>query len=327
MAEVKDMQPSARRKRVERLKRLIVISLLASILIPVILCVVLLVKLRTLEDEISRLNGQLAEKEQMQYDILSGEAQRSSSAAVDVQEAFSAVIKPEAEAPKEEAPKESVPKEAQVRKVYLTFDDGPSGNTDKILDILAEYDVKATFFVVGKEAEWAREAYCRIAEEGHTLGMHTYTHKYGEVYASVEAFAADLGRLQGYLYETTGILSRYFRFPGGSSNTVSEVDMKEFIAYLNEQELTYFDWNVSSGDASSRGLSAEEILQNCLQGIEKHRTVVILMHDAAGRDSTVEALPLLIEAVQAMENTELLPITEETVTVQHIKITQDETED
>ncbi|MDE6608589.1 MAG: polysaccharide deacetylase family protein [Lachnospiraceae bacterium] len=70
----------------------------------------------------------------------------------------------------------------KMRKVYLTFDDGPSVYTGEILDILKEYDVKATFFVVGKEGEKYEELYKRIVEEGHTLGMHSYSHKYSEIY-------------------------------------------------------------------------------------------------------------------------------------------------
>ena len=226
----------------------------------------------------------------------------------------------------EDEPEADMPEEVPVRKVYLTFDAGPSANTNKILDILALYDVKATFFVVGKEGEWAEEAYKRIVEEGHTLGMHSYTHVYQSIYASVEAYAEDLNRLRDYLYEVTGVESWFVRFPGGSSNTVSDISMREFITYLNEEEITYFDWNVSSGDAGSRLLEAEEIVANCINGMGNKNTVVILMHDAAGKPTTVEALPALIERIQEMENTELLPITVDTLPVQHIK-SQEDTED
>ena len=99
----------------------------------------------------------------------------------------------------------TIPEDGTVRKVYLTFDDGPSGNTSRILDILAEYDVKATFFVVGKEEEQYQELYKRIVDEGHTLGMHSYSHKYDEIYQSVDSFAQDMSKLQEFLYETTGV--------------------------------------------------------------------------------------------------------------------------
>jgi len=212
----------------------------------------------------------------------------------------------------------TVPDDGTVRKVYLTFDDGPSSNTSRILDILAEYDVKATFFVVGKEEEQYQELYKRIVDEGHTLGMHSYSHKYDEIYQSVDSFVQDMGKLQEFLYETTGVWCRYCRFPGGSSNTVSKVDMYDLIAYLDEQDITYFDWNISSGDASSSYISKEAIISNCISNLPQYQESIILMHDASDKNTTVEALPALIERIQAMDNTVIVPITEDTEPIQHI---------
>lgn len=205
-----------------------------------------------------------------------------------------------------------------IRKVYLTFDDGPSGNTNRILDILAEYDVKATFFVVGKEEEEYQALYKRIVEEGHTLAMHSYSHKYSEIYQSVESYSADLSKLQEFLYDTTGVWCRYCRFPGGSSNTVSRVDMHELIAYLDDQDMTYFDWNISSGDATTSYLSASDIVRNCTVNLKEYDEAIILMHDASNKNSTVEALPRLIETIQAMEDTKIVPITDDTERIHHI---------
>ena len=219
---------------------------------------------------------------------------------------------------KAEEPAKINPVKSSGKKVYLTFDDGPSSNSDQILDILKDYDVKATFFVVGKTDERSVKAYQRIVEEGHTLAMHSYSHRYDEIYESKEAFARDLNSLQEYLYETTGVWPRIYRFPGGSSNTVSKVDMQELIEYLTDIGITYFDWNVASGDAVSRTLPAETIVNNCLSGIEKQKESVILMHDASNKETTIEALPQIIEAIQEQGDAELLPITDETVPVQHI---------
>lgn len=336
MTAEKAVQPAARRKRVQRLKRLIILSLMTAILTPTVLCVILFSRLHTLQEKMSRLEAALAGVQEEQ----------AASAAVTANARGGLVLKleltmpPETEEPQTQVPETAasndgeqdmeaqdaeIQEEEPSRKVYLTFDDGPSSNTNKILDILAQYDVKATFFVVGKEGEWAEDAYRRIVEEGHTLGMHSYTHVYQSIYASVDAFAEDLNRLRDYLYEVTGTESRFYRFPGGSSNKVSDISMREFISYLNEEEIIYFDWNVSSGDAGSRLLEAEEIIENCINGMANKDTVVILMHDAAGRPTTVEALPALIERIQEMENTELLPITDDTLPVQHIK--SQETED
>ncbi len=329
MAE-RDAQPAARRRRVQLLKRIIIATLITVIAVPVVLCVVLFCRMHLLENRIAVLTEQVA---------LFSESARTENTEIAEDNVPGQNTPGTADAPKEDPGAEGQPdgveeqaadgtEPVRTRKVYLTFDDGPSSNTDDILDILAAYDVKATFFVVGKEGEWAEKAYRRIVAEGHTLGMHSYTHEYSTVYASEEAFTEDLNRLRDYLREVTGVECAYYRFPGGSSNRVSDMDMHVLIDCLYEQEITYFDWNVSSQDASNPVPDADTILQNCLEGIAKHHgTVVVLMHDAASKGSTVEVLPALIEAVQAMEDTELLPITEDTVPVQHIKKTQDETEE
>lgn len=205
---------------------------------------------------------------------------------------------------------------ADIRRVYLTFDDGPSANTDRILDILAQYGVKATFFVVGKNGY--TEQYQRIVKEGHTLGMHSYSHRYSEIYASLDAYKEDLTKLHDFLYELTGEDCKIVRFPGGSSNTISKVDMQELIHYLNQENMVYFDWNVSSGDASGENKSANQIVQNVLDQIDRYNNVVILFHDATGKGTTVDALSEIIEKILESDNTVILPISEETVKVQHL---------
>lgn len=205
---------------------------------------------------------------------------------------------------------------AGIKRVYLTFDDGPSSNTDRILDILDQYGVKATFFVVGKDKY--QEQYKRIVEDGHTLGMHSYSHKYNEIYASLDAYKQDLTQLHDFLYELTGEDCKIVRFPGGSSNTISKVDMWELIDYLDEEDMVYFDWNVSSGDAAGGRISANQIARNVLDNIDKYNNSVILFHDAADKDTTVEALPVIIEEILASDDTVILPISEETVRVQHL---------
>lgn len=204
-----------------------------------------------------------------------------------------------------------------IKRVYLTFDDGPSQNTDKILDILNEYDVKATFFVVGKE-NYA-DQYKRIVDEGHTLAMHSYSHVYNDIYSSLDAYQQDLNKLRTFLYELTGVECNIVRFPGGSSNTISKVDMHTLIDYLDSEDMIYFDWNVSSGDASGAYRSADQLATNVLDNIDKYNNAVVLMHDAAGKASTIEALPIIIETILKSEDTVLLPISKETARVQHIR--------
>ncbi len=203
-----------------------------------------------------------------------------------------------------------------IRRVYLTFDDGPSANTDRILDILAQYGVKATFFVVGKEGY--TDQYRRIVEDGHTLAMHSYSHRYNEVYASLDAYKADLTKLHDYLYELTGEDCRLVRFPGGSSNTVSKVSMWDLIDYLESEDMVYFDWNVSSGDSTGGKKSVNQLTNNVLENIGKYNNAVVLFHDAAGKTTTVDALAGIIEKILESDNTVLLPISEDTVKVQHL---------
>ena len=203
-----------------------------------------------------------------------------------------------------------------IRRVYLTFDDGPSANTDRILDILAQYGVKATFFVVGKEGY--TDQYRRIVEDGHTLAMHSYSHRYNEVYASLDSYKADLTKLHDYLYELTGEDCRFVRFPGGSSNTVSKVSMWDLIDYLESEDMVYFDWNVSSGDSTDNKKSVDQLTNNVLENIGKYNNAVVLFHDAAGKTTTVDALAGIIEKILESDNTVLLPISEDTVKVQHL---------
>ncbi len=333
----KEAQEAKRHKRVDRLKKGIMGLFVFAVLAPIVLTVVFMLRINSLEKRLRDVTGNLeklqAEEQKSAVEAYvsalgnpSGQEGASGQGATAGQEGASGQ---EATAGQEDARGQedaSDEENVTVRKVYLTFDDGPSSNTDNILDILDTYGVKATFFVTGKEGAKAEASYRRIVEEGHTLGMHSYTHDYSVIYASEEAFMEDMEKLQRYLYDVTGVQSTYIRFPGGSSNKVSDVDMRLLITDVHEAGMEYFDWNVSSQDASSKPLTKEEILDNCLNSIERFQNCIILMHDAGSKDSTVEALPELIEHIQAMEHTELLPITEDTVPVWHIKMTQ-ETED
>ena len=214
-------------------------------------------------------------------------------------------------------------------KVYLTFDDGPSKQTEVILDILDEYGVKATFFVVGKEGENVDERLQMIYERGHTIGMHSYSHDYADIYASMEDFRADFFKSKKYIYDATGVETKYFRFPGGSSNRMGKIDMNEVVEFLQEQDVEYYDWNISSGDGGGTLMPTDVIVKNCTKDILRYDTSIILMHDSAGKTTTVEALPQIIEAIQAMEDTAILPITESSQPIHHVikPMKQEETED
>lgn len=204
-----------------------------------------------------------------------------------------------------------------VRKVYLTFDDGPSANTAHILDILDQYQVKATFFVTGREDEAALNMYKEIVDRGNTIGMHSYSHKYSELYESTEAFEQDLALIQSRVQEAAGQECKLYRFPGGSSNLVSNTDMTEFIRILKQKGITYFDWNVACGDATSEPYTTEELVENVMKDVVKHHTSVVLMHDAENKPKTIEALPVIIEKLQQMD-AQILPIDSNTTVIQHV---------
>lgn len=203
------------------------------------------------------------------------------------------------------------------KRVYLTFDDGPSIYTGQILDILATNDVKATFFVIGRDEKYY-EYYKRIVDEGHTLAMHSYSHEYKEIYSSVDAFYEDLRKLQDLLYQVTGKECKLYRFPGGSSNTIAG-SIQPFIECLNEHDITYFDWNALNGDAVSEELSPQKLIDNIMKNVRQNKNSVVLMHDLQPRYSTVESLQALIDLLKE-EGYTILPIDEETPLVQHVKV-------
>jgi len=207
--------------------------------------------------------------------------------------------------------------EGDVHNVYLTFNSVPGDNTNDILDVLAQYNVKATFFVVGSEEEGAAEVYQRIVNEGHTIGMHSYSNQYSLIYSSTNAFKEDYVKLSDYLYELTGTRSKYYRFPGGSGNEISNVNMAEFVHILNEEQITYYDWNVSAGDAAN-SYTVDDVLNNVLDGVSKYKTSVVLLHDGENKSTTVEALGSLIRSLQD-QGAVILPIDENTNVIQYIK--------
>ena len=214
---------------------------------------------------------------------------------------------------------ENLADETDVRKVYLTFDDGPSKNTEEILDILDDYNVKATFFVIGHTDDYSKKMYKRIVDEGHTIGMHSYTHNYSQVYASLSSFRSDFLKIHKLIYDYTGVDCNLYRFPGGSSNQVSATSMSTLIRFLNKEKVRYFDWNVSSGDATSNSESSDEIIENVMKDVVKYKTSVVLMHDAATKDTTVKALPKLIQRIQS-EGDLILPIDDDTRLIQHVSL-------
>lgn len=188
------------------------------------------------------------------------------------------------------------------RKVcYLTFDDGPSENTLRILDVLKRYNAKATFFVIGRgNLDYTKQ----IIDGGHTVALHSNTHDYQQIYSSTQAYFSDLQALSDRVYDKCGVRSKLIRFPGGSSNTISagycRGIMTELTRQVEEQGYHYYDWNIDSEDASGHGVPADRLVNN----IKKHdysqyTKICVLCHDTDAKGTTVEALPEMIEHLAA----------------------------
>lgn len=206
----------------------------------------------------------------------------------------------------------------ETKYAYLTFDDGPSQNTIKILDFLKANNIRATFFVIGKEN--SDDIYKRIVDEGHTLAIHSNTHKYDEIYQSVDTFMKDMTALSDKLEALTGVKPTISRFPGGSNNTVSRKYggydlMDQIIEKVKEEGYIYFDWNVDSMDASKNHQDKDVIINSVLNGAAGKKEAIILMHDAAAKTTTMEALPQIVEGLRK-EGFVFEKITEETPAIQ-----------
>lgn len=185
------------------------------------------------------------------------------------------------------------------KTVYLTFDDGPSKNTGKILDILEQYQIKATFFVIGKDlSEEGLENMKRAATEGHAIGLHTYSHDYKKIYSSVADFLADYDLLRQELEQQLGYSPTIFRFPGGSYCSYGKNIRSELIEEMTRRGYTYYDWNVSAEDAVGT-VTAYSIKNNIFPKVYNVSAPVILMHDAPLNNLTAELLPEIIEALLA----------------------------
>ncbi len=187
-----------------------------------------------------------------------------------------------------------------TKTVYLTFDDGPSAHTQEVLDILARYDIKATFFVTGLNPDYLSmigECY----SQGHTIGMHTYSHDYAAVYASTDAYWNDLNAIADVVREQIGYVPCFIRFPGGSSNTISANYCTGIMTELAQEVLAagyqYYDWDASCGDGAVH--TADELVDATIADTSYgYTSIVFLMHDGADKATTVEALPRIIEYFQ-----------------------------
>lgn len=320
-----------RKKRVQRIKTGMLWLLITWLLALMLISVTLIAKVHSLQEQIdiiteNTIRSQQVDQQENQAPKDSGSQKvqkydAASSSARETEQVLSKDALQSGQSVKSTDTDKQKDKGERSRKeesiVYLTFDDGPSKNTEKILDILDRYHVKATFFLTGREDNASLKMYREIVKRGHTIGMHSYSHKYDAIYESAEAFETDLEKIKKRILDVTGQDCSLYRFPGGSSNQVSSTDMKELIRVLKKKDITYFDWNVECGDASSHSYSAQELVDNVMKDVVKYHTSVVLLHDAENKTKTVKALPVIIKKLLEMD-AEILPIDENTSLVQHV---------
>lgn len=258
------------------------------------------IKLRTLENNIETLFTirEYNKNFKKEVQVVTDEVEKMQKEIDELTQKEEQLKQQEAALKEEKAKKETPPQPPVVtgnRVVYLTFDDGPSPRTSEILDILKKYNVKATFFVTNQNSQYdylIKRAY----DEGHTIGLHTSSHNYHEIYASEDAYFADLQAIQDKVYNITGYRSTIIRFPGGSSNTVSRFNpgiMTRLTQLVEERGFYYHDWNVDSEDAA--GANEERQMNNVMTYSPKHEVVNLLMHDSGNKYATVNSLEAKIK--------------------------------
>ncbi len=318
-----------RKKRVKILKKIIVFGTLTLIFIPLTFAIYFACQASTLKMQLKNVN------EELNYYL---ELQSESAFLESLEEAQSSDV--ETGTDREVPEMAAFTKEKQVltgeeidalslsdeelydgyRKIYLTFDDGPSPLTDDILDILKEYDVKATFFVVRRDGRNYEKLYRRIVDEGHSIGLHSCTHIYKNLYAGLDAFMEDTCELREFIYMVTGVEADIYRFPGGSTNRVSPIDMNIFANALTKEGIIYFDWNVSAQDAIGVPATKDQIVKNVTSKLKNLDEAIILFHDLDSKGTTVEALPEILDYISKLENTVVLPITSDTNPIQYLSV-------
>lgn len=184
-----------------------------------------------------------------------------------------------------------------IKTCYLTFDDGPSQNTKEILDILDEYQIKATFFVTGTSPQhfhYIKEAY----QKGHTIGLHTYSHDYEYIYSSLKNYISDLNKIKDVVYQQIGKNVDFIRFPGGSSNLVSKKYNDGIMTRLTKKVIDlgyqYYDWTSINGDGEGIK-TVEGLKKKAIEEIGDQEDIMFLMHDSGTQENTVKALPDILD--------------------------------
>lgn len=194
------------------------------------------------------------------------------------------------------------------KAIYLTFDDGPSYKvTNKVLDILKENEVNATFFLIGNEIKGREEIVKRIYDEGHSIGLHTYTHKFNRIYCSEDKFIQEMLACRIEINKVIGISPNVARFPGGSYRHLS----KNYLNKLHENHLKIYDWNIDNADGLNPRLSPYTLYKRATKDSENLENVILLLHCTDMNKNTYKALPKIIKYYKS-HGYEFKTITEDT---------------
>lgn len=191
--------------------------------------------------------------------------------------------------------------------IYLTFDDGPSVTTNKILDILKEKDIKATFFLIGNQIVGFEDTVKRIHKEGHSIGLHTYTHKFKRIYRNNDNFIKEMNDCRKEINKITGTNPNIIRFPGGSRKRLNN----EFLNKLHKDNFKIYDWNVQVSDGINPKTPSSKLFREATTDTDSIPSIILLMHCDYMHKNTCEALPKIIEYYK-QQGYVFKPITEDT---------------
>lgn len=271
-------------------KHLILLTLAVFIAVPTVLAIFFYNTRRELQNESARVQEELTQELETVREELAAEKAGHpslSAEAVKYQKLYPDFYAPE---PFHAAGREN-------GTVYLTFDGGPSAGTARILEVLKQQNVKATFFVTGGLDEAGCQLLREIDEQGHTLGMYGCSRDYAAVYHSVESYLNDVYPVFTQIKEVTGKTPVVFRFPGGSINSYNTEIYQELTAEMIRRGFVPCDWNVSGGDAGVTAGSAEEIAFKVVESMREIERGFVLLHDT-GRTAAADALPDMIEGLR-----------------------------
>ena len=278
-----------RRKRVQNIRKIIIILLIVLILLPTVLCIILFTRLSKLSDELERVR-------QLKIERILVAGKRASED--NMFQSMLTFAKSEADNRKLQSLSKKQVSMSYKKKAYLTFDDGPSINTDKVLKILDKYKIKATFFVIGKTDRESVRRYKEIVKRGHNIGLHSLTHDYKQIYANLKAFKKDVYAIRDIVKKYTGVDAKIYRFPGGSSNRVSKTNMYKIINWLKSEGFEYYDWNLGGVDAVRPSPSPDAIYNAIAKYAGSNTDKIVLLHDSKDKTSTVKALPKIIKKLK-----------------------------